>query len=127
MIPFDLFKKWFLDQALGNNFPKNQILPGVSKERKWVTVVPAIFLNTLLGLFLGIYLTPFQPNLLVLLTILISILGLCGKLVSSKVRIELGILETSSVLPEGSILGYFNSLLFVAPIFYHLIKYWQQD
>ncbi len=67
-----------------------------------------------------------QPFNLLLLGIIISVAGQLGDLTLSSIKRDLGVKDAGSLLPgHGGLLDRFDSLILVAPAFFHYIGYFQ--
>jgi phosphatidate cytidylyltransferase len=63
---------------------------------------------------------------IVLLGLMISVLGICGDLVVSFIKRDLGVKDMGALIPgHGGLLDRVDSLVLGAPVFFHLVKLWQ--
>ena len=115
----------------GKSFGSRKLLPQTSPNKTIGGAVGAILVTTTLVAIVGRFVfdgTTLQdwPSL-ILLGILISVLGQCGDLVISSIKRDIGIKDTSNLIPgHGGLLDRFDSLLMVAPVAFHFINYQYQ-
>ncbi|MGE0425987.1 MAG: phosphatidate cytidylyltransferase [Reyranellaceae bacterium] len=60
-----------------------------------------------------------------LLAFVICLMGFCGGLVMSAIKRDLGVKDWGSMIAgHGGILDRLDSVIFAAPVFFHVIRYW---
>lgn len=79
-------------------------------------------------LILAFLLQPFTPHFTplhrVLFGLVIAVGGTCGDLVMSFIKRDLGLKDFGKVLPgHGGLLDRFDSIIFVTPLFFHLVNF----
>lgn len=108
----------------GKSFGKRKIIPLVSPNKTWAGFLGGVFSTLCLSLLLGSHLFQFPFPYLVLFGLEISIFGFLGDVAISAIKRDLGIKDTSHLIKgHGGILDRIDSLIFVAPLFFHTIYY----
>lgn len=112
----------------GKTFGKRKILPRTSPNKTLAGVLGAVAGTVLLVLALGhavFYGTPMDAvGRLIGLGVVISLAGQLGDLVMSSIKRDLGVKDMGNTLPgHGGVLDRFDSLLLVAPAFFHYVGY----
>jgi len=107
----------------GYFFGKNKLAPNISPKKTWEGAIGGTICATIAGLIFARYLTvPLLP--LVCMTVVLSVLGQIGDLVESAIKRERAVKDSGFILPgHGGILDRFDSLLFVVPSVYLVLKY----
>ena len=60
-----------------------------------------------------------------LLAFIICLMGFCGGLVMSAIKRDLGVKDWGNLIEgHGGILDRLDSVIFAAPIFFHVTRYW---
>lgn len=113
----------------GNLFGKHLMTPRLSPGKTWEGFAGGL-LFTLLGGWITYRITgAFSPGTWLILSMIISILGLIGDLYESGLKRKKEVKDAGNLLPgHGGILDRFDSLLFVAPgawILFHVIRLMQ--
>lgn len=108
----------------GKSLGKRKIIPLVSPNKTWAGFLGGMFSTTLLAIVLGIHFFNFPIHYLFLFGLEISIFGFLGDVSISAVKRDLGIKDTSHLIPgHGGILDRLDSLIFVSLLFFHTIYY----
>ncbi|MCH9769573.1 MAG: phosphatidate cytidylyltransferase [Gammaproteobacteria bacterium] len=122
-----LFLTQFNDVAQycwGKLLGKRKLNPNVSPNKTLAGAVGGVITSVILSCIIGPYLTPMGFSMAAIAGVLISCAGLMGDLTLSAVKRDLGIKDTSNLLPgHGGILDRMDSLIFTAPIFFHFMRY----
>ena len=107
----------------GKLFGKNQIAPKISPNKTWEGFVGGVLSTCALGLGLS-FLIPFSLWLAVLLSLVIAVSGFFGDLLMSAIKRDLGLKDTGKSIPgHGGVLDRLDSLLYTAPVFFHLVNF----
>jgi len=127
LVVYVLFLTQFNDVAQfisGKLFGKYKIIEKVSPNKTWEGFIGGVIVTAAVSAMLGPYLTPFPRLYAVLAGIGISILGFLGDVTMSAVKRDLQIKDSGDFIPgHGGILDRIDSLIFVAPVFFHMIFY----
>jgi phosphatidate cytidylyltransferase len=112
-----------LQYVFGNWLGKKKVAPKLSPNKTWEGTIYGIFAASLIGLFLY-KLTPFNMLQSFAISLIISITGFFGGLVMSGIKRSLKIKDWGDILgAHGGILDRFDSMIFAAPLFYHMCQY----
>jgi phosphatidate cytidylyltransferase len=112
-----------MQYIFGKIVGKRKISPKLSPNKTYEGFVYGVTLSTLFGMSLY-WLTPFLWWQAGLLSLLISVIGVIGGLIMSGIKRSLKIKDWSSLLGNhGGVLDRCDSMIFAAPLFYHVCKY----
>ena len=113
-----------LQYIFGKLFGRHKIAPNVSPSKTWEGLIGGILSASALGA--GLYwLTPFSPVEAGVLAGLACIMGFFGGLVASAIKRDRGVKDWGHMIEgHGGILDRVDSVVFAAPIFFHLVRYW---
>lgn len=107
----------------GNSLGKKKIAAKLSPNKTWEGAIYGILTASVLGGALY-WLTPFIWWQSFLLSLAICIIGFLGGLVLSGIKRSLKIKDWGDILgAHGGILDRVDAMIFAAPLFYHLCKY----
>ena len=68
--------------------------------------------------------TPFSPLVAAVMSLAITLLGFAGGLVMSAIKRDRGVKDYGTLIEgHGGVLDRIDSLLFAAPVFFHLIRF----
>ena len=113
-----------LQYVWGKLIGRHKIAWRVSPNKTWEGFVGGVLSATALGTALW-WATPFTPLQSSGMSLLICILGFDGSLVMSAIKRDIGIKDFGMVIEShGGILDRIDSLCFVAPIFFHLVRFY---
>ncbi len=113
-----------ISQALvGRRIGKHPITPVISPNKTWEGFVGGMAVTTALAVLLSEWLTTFGRSEAALAGLVIGVSGFFGDLNMSAVKRDLGVKDSSRLLPgQGGILDRIDSLTFTAPAFYYLVR-----
>jgi phosphatidate cytidylyltransferase len=98
----------------------------ISPRKTWGGALGAIAVSLLIPWLLRFSFPQFQPLELILTGVIIGIGGQLGDLCISVIKRDIGIKDMGSSIPgHGGILDRIDSLIFVAPLFFHMVDYFQ--
>jgi phosphatidate cytidylyltransferase len=110
--------------AWGRTLGRRKVVPAVSPGKTWEGLAGGVATTALLGALLGPWLTPFGAPEAAALGLLLGAAGFAGDVTVSAVKRDLGVKDTGTLLPgHGGILDRVDSLIFTAPLFFHLVWY----
>jgi phosphatidate cytidylyltransferase len=68
--------------------------------------------------------TPFSPLAAAAISLLITLLGFAGGLVMSAIKRDRGVKDYGTLIQgHGGILDRMDSLIFAAPVFFHIVRF----
>jgi phosphatidate cytidylyltransferase len=112
-----------LQYTWGKLYGRRRIAPVVSPNKTWEGFVGGVVCATLLGAALW-WATPFNPLQAGAMALLIALFGFAGGLVMSAIKRDRGVKDFGTLLPgHGGVLDRTDSLLFAAPIFFHVTRF----
>ncbi|MCR4525755.1 phosphatidate cytidylyltransferase [Kocuria rhizophila] len=112
-----------LQYLWGKTVGRHRIAPTVSPNKTWEGFVGGVLSATALGTALW-WLTPFTPWQAGVLALVSCLLGFVGGLVMSSLKRDRGIKDFGALIPgHGGILDRMDSLIFAAPVFFHLTRF----
>ena len=108
----------------GKLFGKHKVAPLLSPSKTWEGLIGGIFSATILGSVLHI-ITPFSVLQAAGMSLMVCLMGFFGGLVMSAIKRDRGVKDWGNMIEgHGGMLDRMDSLIFSAPIFFHLIRYW---
>ena len=113
-----------LQFVFGKLFGKHALAPNVSPNKTWEGLIGGIVTATVIGVLLR-GLTPFNATQASLICILILIAGFAGGLCMSAVKRDRGVKDFGNLINgHGGVLDRLDSVVFSAPLFFHICRYW---
>jgi phosphatidate cytidylyltransferase len=113
-----------LQYVWGKLFGRRKVAPTLSPSKTWEGLVGGVLSATLLGAGLS-WITPFSAVQAGLLALVITLLGFFGGLVMSALKRDHGVKDWGRLIEgHGGMLDRLDSVVFSAPIFFHLVRYW---
>ena len=113
-----------LQYVWGKLFGKHKIAPEVSPSKTVEGLVGGILSATALGAALW-WITPFNVWQAALMSLAITVMGFFGGLVMSAIKRDRGVKDWGHMIEgHGGMLDRLDSVVFAAPIFFHLTRYW---
>ncbi len=110
--------------ATGKLFGRRALLRRVSPRKTWGGAIGCVVATAAVVWALRSLLPRFGALQLVLSALIVGVGGQLGDLVVSVVKRDLGVKDLGSVFPgHGGWLDRFDSLIFVSPLFYHMIAF----
>lgn len=112
-----------LQYVWGKTLGRHPIAPTVSPNKTWEGLVGGVLSATALGAALW-WATPFAPWQAALIAFGCCVMGFLGGLVMSAIKRDAGIKDFGTIIPgHGGIMDRFDSLVFAAPLFFHLVRF----
>jgi phosphatidate cytidylyltransferase len=113
-----------LQYVWGKLAGKHKIAPSLSPSKTVEGFVGGVLSATGLGALLY-WLTPFAPWQAGLLALVITMMGFCGGLVMSAIKRDRGVKDWGWMIEgHGGMLDRLDSVIFAAPIFFHITRYY---
>lgn len=112
-----------LQYVWGKLLGKHKVAPSLSPSKTWEGLIGGVASATALGAALhGI--TPFTPKEAALVALVICLMGFFGGLVMSAIKRDRGVKDWGHMIEgHGGILDRLDSVVFAAPIFFHIVRY----
>ncbi len=108
----------------GKLLGRRAIAPSVSPNKTWEGFLGGVGSTTLLGVALT-PITPFSLWQSALMALIAGLAGFCGGLVMSAIKRDRGVKDFGALIPgHGGVLDRVDSLVFAAPLFFHLTRYY---
>lgn len=113
-----------LQYVWGKLLGKHKLAPELSPSKTVEGLVGGVASATLLGTALyGI--TPFSPWQSALVSLAICTMGFLGGLVMSAIKRDRGVKDWGAMIEgHGGMLDRLDSVVFAAPMFFHVVRYW---
>src|SRR5438105_6495368 len=112
-----------LQYVWGKLIGRARIAPSVSPSKTIGGFAGGVASATLLGAALW-WITPFRPWQAGLMALVITLMGFCGGLVMSAIKRDRGVKDWGRMIEgHGGMLDRLDSVIFAAPIFFHLTRY----
>ena len=113
-----------LQYVWGKLFGRHPIAPSLSPSKTVEGFVGGVASATLLGAALW-WITPFSPWQAALMALVINLMGFCGGLVMSAIKRDRDVKDWGQMIEgHGGMLDRLDSVVFAAPVFFHLARYW---
>lgn len=115
-----------LQYVWGKLAGRRKIAPSVSPSKTWEGFLGGVASASLLGAALW-WITPFPPLAAFALSLAMTMMGFCGGLVMSAIKRDRGVKDWGHLIEgHGGFLDRLDSVIFAAPIFFHLTRYFWQ-
>ncbi len=112
-----------LQYVWGKLFGRHRLAPSISPSKTWEGLVGGVLSATALGAALW-WVTPFNPWQAALMALAINVMGFFGGLVMSAIKRDRGVKDWGTLIEgHGGMLDRLDSVVFAAPIFFHLTRY----
>ncbi|MBM3523625.1 MAG: phosphatidate cytidylyltransferase [Alphaproteobacteria bacterium] len=116
-----------LQYVWGKLLGRTKIAPALSPSKTVEGFVGGVLSATGLGAALW-WITPFAPWQAAVIAFLIAMMGFFGGLVMSAIKRDRGIKDWGAMIAgHGGMTDRVDSVIFSAPIFFHVIRYWWTD
>ena len=110
--------------VFGKTMGRRKIAPNVSPGKTWEGLIGGGLAAVAMGASLW-WATPFSPLSAAIMSLVLVIAGFLGGLVMSAVKRSIGAKDWGRGIPgHGGVLDRMDSLLFAAPVFFHLAGYY---
>ncbi|GGF59100.1 phosphatidate cytidylyltransferase [Azorhizobium oxalatiphilum] len=112
-----------LQYVWGKLFGRHKVAPALSPSKTWEGLIGGVLSATALGAALW-WVTPFAPHEAALLAFVSCLMGFFGGLVMSAIKRDRGVKDWGqSIAGHGGFLDRLDSIVFSAPVFFHLTRY----
>lgn len=113
-----------LQYVWGKLLGRTKIAPKLSPSKTVEGFVGGVISATLIGAALW-WITPFTPFQAGLLALIITLMGFFGGLVMSAIKRDRGVKDWGNLIEgHGGLIDRLDSVVFSAPIFFHIVRYW---
>jgi phosphatidate cytidylyltransferase len=113
-----------LQYVWGKLVGRHKIAPTLSPSKTWEGFIGGVLSASGVGAALW-WMTPFKPWQAALIALLITMLGFLGGLVMSAIKRDQGVKDWGDMISgHGGILDRLDSIIFSAPVFFHVTRYW---
>jgi phosphatidate cytidylyltransferase len=113
-----------LQYVWGKLLGQHKVAPELSPSKTWEGLVGGVASATVLGAALY-WLTPFTPWESAAIALLLCMMGFLGGLVMSGIKRDRGVKDWGDMIDgHGGMLDRLDSIVFAAPIFFHVVRKW---
>jgi phosphatidate cytidylyltransferase len=113
-----------LQYVWGKLAGRHKVAPALSPSKTWEGFIGGVASATLLGAVLW-WITPFSPLQAAGMALLINLTGFLGGLVMSAIKRDRGVKDWGRMIEgHGGMLDRLESVIFAAPLFFHLTRYY---
>jgi phosphatidate cytidylyltransferase len=111
----------------GKLFGRHKIAPSLSPSKTYEGLIGGVASATALGALLW-WITPFSMLQAAAIALVINAMGFFGGLVMSAIKRDRGVKDWGYIIKgHGGVLDRVDSLVFSAPVFFHVVRYWWAD
>lgn len=108
----------------GKALGRTKITPRVSPNKTWEGAIGGWLTTAAVFYWLAPYFTPLSPLHAAIMALIVPMFGFFGDITMSAIKRDLGVKDTSHLIPgHGGVLDRLDSLTFAAPIYFHLLAY----
>lgn len=108
----------------GKLFGRRQLRAEISPNKTWGGALGALALSMALPWLLWFSFPHFGPLQLILAGLIVGIGGQLGDLTLSMIKRDVGVKDMGSLIPgHGGLLDRVDSLIFTAPLFFHMVRW----
>ncbi len=112
-----------LQYVWGKLAGRHKIAPAISPNKTWEGFIGGTLSATAIGTALW-WLTPFTPPAAAAIAFTITMLGFAGGLVMSAIKRDRGVKDFGTMIGgHGGILDRMDSMIFAAPVFFHIVRF----
>ncbi len=110
--------------TFGRAFGKTKMRPNISPNKTWAGSIGALAVSMLLPWLVRFSFPGFGTTELILTGVIVGIGGQLGDLTISVMKRDIGIKDMGAVIEgHGGVLDRVDSLIYVAPLFFHMARY----
>ncbi|PZO52726.1 MAG: phosphatidate cytidylyltransferase [Alphaproteobacteria bacterium] len=108
----------------GKALGRTKITPSVSPNKTWEGAIGGWLTTAVVFYFLAPVFTPLSPMHAAIMGVIVPMAGFFGDITMSAIKRDLGVKDTSRLIPgHGGVLDRLDSLTFAAPGYFHLLAY----
>ncbi|HRE46031.1 MAG TPA: phosphatidate cytidylyltransferase, partial [Terricaulis sp.] len=108
----------------GKAIGRTKITPNVSPNKTWEGAIGGWLTTAAVFYLLAPYFTPLSPLHAAIMGLIVPLAGFFGDITMSAIKRDLGVKDTSRLIPgHGGVLDRLDSLTFAAPVYFHLLAY----
>lgn len=112
-----------LQYVWGKLLGRSKIAPQLSPSKTWEGFLGGVATSTAIGAALW-WITPFSPPQAALMALAVNLMGFFGGLVMSAIKRDRGVKDWGQMIEgHGGMLDRLDSVIFAAPVFFHLTRY----
>jgi len=113
-----------LQYVWGKLLGRHKVAPRLSPSKTWEGLIGGVVSATGLGAGLW-WVTPFSPVEAAAIALVINLMGFFGGLVMSAIKRDRGVKDWGRMIAgHGGMLDRLDSVIFAAPVFFHITRYW---
>jgi phosphatidate cytidylyltransferase len=113
-----------LQYVWGKLAGRHAVAPALSPSKTWEGLVGGVLSSVALGSALW-WITPFTLWQAALIALVVDSMGFLGGLVMSAIKRDRGVKDWGQMIEgHGGMLDRLDSVIFAAPIFFHITRYW---
>ena len=110
--------------TFGRLFGKRKFRPNISPNKTWAGAIGALLVSMAFPWLVRFSFPEFTPRDLILAGVIVGIGSQLGDLSISVIKRDIGIKDMGALLEgHGGILDRTDSLIYVAPLFFHMVRY----
>jgi len=113
-----------LQYVWGKLLGRHKVAPNLSPSKTWEGLIGGVASATALGAAMW-WITPFTPLQAAAIAFIINLMGFFGGLVMSAIKRDRGVKDWGHMIAgHGGMLDRLDSVIFAAPVFFHVTRYW---
>jgi phosphatidate cytidylyltransferase len=113
-----------LQYVWGKLAGRHKVAPALSPSKTWEGLIGGVLSSAALGTALW-WITPFAPWQAAAIALLVNAMGFLGGLVMSAIKRDRGDKDWGTMIEgHGGMLDRLDSVVFAAPMFFHVVRYW---
>ncbi|HEX3810822.1 MAG TPA: phosphatidate cytidylyltransferase [Rhizomicrobium sp.] len=108
----------------GKFLGRHKITPAVSPNKTWEGFIGGWITTAALIWFAGPLFAPLEGAVRIWMALLLPLAGFAGDVTMSAIKRDIGVKDTSTLIPgHGGMLDRVDSMMFTAPLYFHLLAY----
>jgi len=115
-----------LQYVWGKLAGRHKVAPQLSPSKTWEGLIGGVLSSAAIGTALW-PITPFTAAQAAAIALLVNAMGFLGGLVMSAIKRDRGVKDWGTLIEgHGGMLDRLDSVIFAAPVFFHVVRYWWQ-